>query len=49
MGYTEWELTHKPYAIFGDISDRKKEFLKLAKSFEIEYILFSDFIKLDKI
>ena len=49
MGYTEWELTHKSYAIFGNISDRKKEFLKLAKSFKIEYILFSDFIKLDKI
>lgn len=49
MGYCEWELTHKSYAIFGNISDRKKEFLKLAKKFNIEYILFSDFIKLDKI
>ena len=45
VGYQEYELSHGNTRIFGEVSERKKKFLNLAKEFDIEYIKFSDFAK----
>lgn len=46
IGYQEYELTYGNTKIFSDtISERKKEFLILAKKMGIEYVPFSDFVK----
>jgi hypothetical protein len=45
IAYQEYELTHCNTKIFGDISENKKKFLALAKSMNIEYVKFSDFVK----
>lgn len=45
VGYQEWELTHGPTKIFGDVSRNKQQFLALAKSMGIEYIKFSDMVQ----
>lgn len=45
IAYQEYELTYGNTKIFGDISENKKKFLDLAKSMNIEYVKFSDFIK----
>ena len=47
IAYQEYELTNCNTKIFGKISENKKKFLDLAKSMDIEYIKFSDFIKED--
>ena len=42
VAYQEWELTFSNNKIFGEVSETKKAFLQLAKSFNIEYMKFSD-------
>lgn len=44
IGYQEYELTNCTTKIFNTMSERQKKFLELAKSFNIEYIRFSDLI-----
>ena len=46
VAYQEWELTNGKIKYFGDdISEKTKEILSLCKSWNIEYIKFSDLIK----
>ena len=46
MGFKEEELTNGKTKYFGnDITDKTKKILELAKSWDIEYVAFSDLIK----
>ncbi len=45
IAYQEYELTNSNTKIFGDISENKKQFLELAKTMNIKYVKFGDFIK----
>jgi hypothetical protein len=45
VAFQEYELTNGPTKIFGDeLSDRKKAYLELAKTQDIEYMKFSDLV-----
>jgi len=44
VAYQEWELTHGPTPVFGDVSAIKKEALEFWKNKGIEYVKFSDLI-----
>ena len=44
VAYQEYELTHGNTKIFGEMSDRKKAFLKLAEDFKITYMKFSELV-----
>ena len=44
VAYQEWELTHGPTRVFGDVSGIKKEALEFWKNKGIEYVKFSDLI-----
>ena len=46
IAYQEYELTYGKTKYFGeDISEKTAQLLELARSWEIEYVKFSDFIK----
>ena len=45
IAYQEYELTYSKTKIFGTVSKRHKQYLDLAKSQQVEYVKFSDFIK----
>jgi hypothetical protein len=45
VGYQEYELTHGPTKIFGEVSNKQRAFLNLANSFDIEYVKFSDLVE----
>ena len=45
IGYQEYELSNKNTKIWNVSSERKKRMLELARSFDIEYIKFSDLVK----
>lgn len=45
IAWQEHDFINGNTKIFGDISENKKKFLDLAKTMDIEYIKFSDFIK----
>jgi hypothetical protein len=45
IAWQEHDFIHGNTKIFGEISERKRKILNLAKSMDIEYIKFSDFIK----
>ena len=44
VAYQEWELTHGPTRVFGDVSGIKKEALEFWKNKGIEYVKFSDLV-----
>ena len=44
IGYQEYELSNCTTRIFNTTSIRQQKFLELAKSFDIEYICFSDLV-----
>jgi len=44
VAYQEYELSNGTTKIFGDVSDSKKLFLKLANDLNINYVKFSDLI-----
>jgi len=46
VAYQEWELTHGKTKYFGEkVSEKTKQVLELCKSWNIEYIKFSDLVK----
>jgi len=45
IGYQEYELCNNNTRIWNVASERKKKMLELARSFDIEYIKFSDLVK----
>ena len=45
VAFQEYELTHGKTKYFGDITKKTKQLLDLARSWEIEYIKFSDLIE----
>lgn len=48
VGYQEYELSNGTTKIFGEnLSNRKQAFLQLAKAFDIEYVKFSEFAKIE--
>lgn len=49
VAYQEYELTHGKTKYFGEIDEKIQEVLKMAKSWNIEYVKFSDLIAMLKI
>ena len=44
VAYQEYELTHGKTKYFGEIDEKIQEVLKMAKSWNIEYVKFSDLV-----
>jgi len=49
VAYQEWELTHGKTKYFGNITPKTQQILDLCKSWNIEYMKFSDLIKTNNV